>query len=205
MEVENRIITNLEPVRSGMVAVDRDLCKSLARKYVITQLRRNNFNEIANTLPKVKNVNDHVHMVVQEIADTLVEERGGQFEDMLNTLNLDDSSIEHTYDTIMYEMFKDTVNWGKIVTFIAFSAHMAVYCAKTDELQHRVKDIVSWADKVMKEKLEQWIEGQGGLQDFVSHYDTENWRVNLSSAVLALGVTFVAFAGGFLTLRKLFT
>lgn len=197
--------SSIHPNKPAPLMMDTERCKSLARKYISTQLRRNGFTDIARQLPRVKNPSDHVHEVLKEIADTLDEERGDQFDEMLSVLSLDDRNIEHTYDTIVYEMFKDTINWGKIVTFITFSAHMAVHCAKKEELRPKVQDIVSWTDKEMEEKLQAWIMEQGGLQAFIQHYDTENWRVSLSTAVVGLGMGLAVLAGGLITLKRFFT
>lgn len=186
------------------VMLDTDRYKSLARKYISTQLRRNGFTEIASTLPRIKNPSDRVHDVLKEIADTLDEERGAQFDEMLRILSLDESNIEDTYDTIVYEMFKDTVNWGKIVTFIAFSAHMAVHCAKQESLRQMVPNIVAWTDREMEEKLQDWILEQGGLQAFIHHYDTENWRVSLSTALMGLGMGLAVLAGGLIAVKRFF-
>lgn len=188
--------------RPPPVIMDTDRCKSLARKYINTQLKRNGFSEIVDMLPRVKNPYDHVHEVLKEIADTLDEERSQQFDDMLRVLGMDASNMEHTYDIIIYEMFRDAINWGRIVTFITFSAHMAVYCARQEKLRHKVLDIVSWTDKEM-EKLQSWILDQGGLQAFIRHYDTENWRVSLSAAVMSVGVSLAVLLGGLMAFKKL--
>ncbi len=180
------------------------LCQHLPRKYIAVQLRRNNFHELASTLPRARfTSNNNIYTSVQEIADTLEEERGVQFDQMLFTMNVNSSNIGQTYDNIMYEMFRDTINWGKIITYITFTAHMAVYCARNNLLRDQVPDIVTWADRVMEEQLEGWIRSQGGLQAFLDHYGTADWQVNLSSGVLALGLV-ATIATGLFALKKLF-
>ncbi len=118
-------------------------------------------------------------------------------------MNLNSSNIEQTYDNIMYDMFSNSINWGQIITYITFTAHMAVYCARENSLRDKVPDIVTWADRVMEERLQGWIRSQGGLQAFLDHYDTADWQVNLSSGLLALGVV-ATIATGLLALKKLF-
>ncbi len=134
---------------------------------------------------------------------TLEEEREVQFEEMLFTMILNSSNIEKTYDNMMYEMYSNSINWGKIITYITFTAHMAVYCARENSLRDKVPDIVTWADRVMEEQLQGWIRSQGGLQAFLDHYDTADWQVNLSAGLLALGVV-ATIATGLLALKKLF-
>ena len=183
------------------VIQDIDGYKSLARKYISTQLKRNGFSDIVRMLPGVTNPSDHIHEVLKEIADTLDEERRQQFDDMLNVLNMDDDNMKHTYDVIMYELFRDEINWGRIITFITFAAHMAVYCAKQEELRHKVPDIVLWTDKKM-ENLQSWIWDQGGLQAFIEHYDTKNWHVSLSSAIMVLGIGLAVVVSGLMTIKR---
>lgn len=205
MEVVNRTGTEGGAPRNIPEEIAVQLCRHLPRRYISVQLRRNNFQELACSLPRARfTSNNDLYTSMQEIADTLEEERGVQFDEMLFTMNVDRSNIEQTYDNIMYEMFSNSINWGKIITYITFSAHMAVYCASNNTLRDKVPDIVTWADRVMEEQLEGWIRRQGGLQAFLDHYDTADWQVNLSSGLLALGVV-ATIAIGLLALKELFT
>lgn len=122
---------------------------------------------------------------------------------MLNTLAIEESTLKQTYDTIVEEMFKGQTHWGKMVTFVVFTSHVVLFCAKRENLKHKVPDVVLWTETVVDEKLRCWIEEQGGWQSFVEHFDTENWRVSLSTVVLGLGLGFGAMAGGLLALKKL--
>ena len=186
------------------IILDIESTKALPRSYIITQLKKKGFTDIANKLPQVSNPENHVHEVLREIADILNEERGEQFEDMLRELApADYSSLKKTNDMIVYEMFKDEINWGRVVTFIVFSSHIVLYCAQRENLSQNVGDVVNWIETMMEERLHDWIEQQGGWQAFVQHYDNESWRVNLSTAILGLGVGLAAVIGGLAFLKKI--
>jgi len=201
MEIANRYPGAVADNESK-AAIDKELCKSIPRNYIVYWLKRNGFVELANSLPVLHYTGNHVHEVIQEIADTLLEERELQFQEMLATLNLTADNIEQTYDSIMYEMFKDKVNWGKIITFVGFTAHFCVHCARSNSLRQKVPNVLDWADGVMNDQLQSWIEAQGGVQAFVEHYDTENWRVDLSTGVMFAGLALTAVTAGFMALKK---
>lgn len=182
---------------------DKEAIQSLPRQFIITQLREAGFTEIAEELEPVSNPNDPVHEAFHAIAVTLSEEREDQFADMLSTLGMDENSLKHTYDTIVAELFKGQTHWGKIVTFIVFTSHMVLHCARRESLRHKVPQIVEWTDAVMHEKLQCWVQEQGGWQAFVDHFDVENWRVSLSTVLLGLGLGATVVAGGLLALKKM--
>ena len=180
-----------------------DRCKSLARRYIHTQLNRNGHTEIADMLPRVKNPSDYIHDVLKDTADNLGVELGEQFDEMLAELSLEEGNIQHSYNEIVSQIFNDDINWGRIASFIAFSAHIAVHCAKQERLCHKVPDIVTWTDKMMVDKLQSWIVDQGGLEEFIHRYDSEHCQMSLSSTVMGLGMGFAVLLGGLVALNRL--
>lgn len=184
---------------------EKELIQSVPRQYIVTQLVENGFSDLANKLPHVSSPDHHVHEVVKEVAAALKDERQEQFDDMLATLALDESNLKETYNTITFEMFKGKTHWGKVITFVAFTSHIVLYCARDRKLKHKVSEIVEWADAVMDKKLHSWIEEQGGWQAFVEHCDLEQWRVSLSTALLGLGVGVSVVASGLVFLKKCLT
>ena len=182
---------------------DKETIQSLPRQYIITQLVESGYSELAAGLKKVPNPDNQAHDALKEIAMALNEEREEQFMDMLITLAPNENNLKQTYDTISSEMFKGKTHWGKVVTFIVFTSHLALYCAEKERLRSKVSEIVQWSDAVMKERLHDWIQEQGGWQAFVEHYDLENWRVSLSTTLLSLGAT-VVLASGFTAIKQLF-
>ena len=183
---------------------DKETIQSLPRQYIITVLLENGYSDLAASLKKVPNPDDQqqVHDALREIAAALNEEREEQFKDMLTTLSPNEDNLKQTYDTISSEMFKGKTHWGKVVTFIVFTSHLVLYCAEREKLRSKVPEVMEWSDVVMKERLHDWIQEQGGWQAFVEHYDLENWRVSLSTAVLGLGATIMV-ASGFAALKGL--
>lgn len=183
--------------------LDKEAIQSLPRYFIITQLKDAGFTDIAEQLPPVSNPNDPVHSAFKGIAVTLSEEREEQFTDMLNTLAVKESSLKETFDTIVAELFKEQTHWGKLVTFIVFTSHVVLYCARRENLRHKVPEVVEWTDTVIHERLHHWIIAKGGWQAFVEHYDTDNWRVSLSTVLLGIGLGAGVVAGGLLALKKM--
>jgi hypothetical protein len=182
---------------------DKDAIQSLPRHYIISQLKEAGFKEIADQLSPVSNPNDPVHRAFEGIATTLSEEREEQFTDMLSVLSVEESTLKETYDTIVLELFKGQIHWGKMVTFIVFTSHVVLYSARREHMRHKVPEIVEWTETVIHEKLHHWIEEQGGWQALVEHFDTENWRVSLSTILLGIGLSAGIAAGGILALKKM--
>lgn len=182
---------------------NKEAIQSLPRHFIITQLREAGFGDIADALQPVSNPNDPLHEAFEAIAAALSEEREEQFNDMLNTLAVDENTLKLCYDTIAAEMFKGKTHWGRIVTFVVFTSHVVLYCARREKLKHTVPLVVEWADTVIHGRLHRWIEEQGGWQAFVEHFDVESWRISLSAAVFGIGLGAGLLAGGIFALKKL--
>jgi len=187
---------SLRSNESGVFIYNKEAILSLPRHYIITQLRNNGFKDLANSLPQVPNPDDPIHGALQKIAATLNEERQEQFDDMLLYLNLTSDNLKETFDSIVNEMLRDSKNWGRIITFVVFVSHLVLYCARQKALYQRVPEVMQWTDSAVQEKMQGWIEKQGGWQACLEHYDLESWRISLSTFLLGMGgVLALATAG----------
>ena len=178
--------------------------KNFARIYILSQLRKNNFNDLADELSKFEQPEDECHRhALQMIANQLADERQDQFREILYRLQLNDENLQETYDTVVREIFSDGVHWGRILAFVVFSGSAAVYCAE-HHMKPRVRDIVNWTEVAFQSQLWQWIVEKGGWRAFVHHFDDGAWKVELTSLLTGAGLVAAAIAGGMFLLKKLF-
>lgn len=176
--------------------------RHFARVYIVNQLRKHDFSDIAEKYAVPEDEDDGSQLMLQHMANDLAEERQRQFEDILNRLQLDDDTIEETYRTIVTEIFRDHINWGRVLAFLIFSGSLAVYCAQHD-MEGRVGDVISWTEDEVQQTVSLWVIQQGGWAAFVDHFDG-SWTVEIPQLVVGAGLVAAIVTGGFFLLRKLF-
>ncbi len=178
--------------------------RNFARIYILSQLRRHNFNDLADELSEFEQPEDESHHhALQMIADQLADERQDQFREILYRLQLNEENLQETYDTIVREIFSDGVHWGRILAFVVFSGSAAVFCAEHG-MRSRVRDIVNWTEAAFHRQLWQWILERGGWRAFVNHFGDGSWKMDATGLLTGVGIVVAALAGGMFLLKKLF-
>lgn len=83
------------------------------------------------------------------------------FSDLSLQLDITPDTAYHSFKSVMDEVFKDGVNWGRIVGLFAFGGVLCVECAEKDtgELVCRIAD---WMTTYLDEHINPWIQSQGG-------------------------------------------
>lgn len=179
--------------------------KNLTRGYIVSQLRKYGFKRLSEEIRDYEDSDEESLRVLHTITDQLADERQTQFDDILYRLQLTDENLEVTYHTVVTEIFRDEVNWGRIVAFLAFSGSFAVHCAQ-NRMGRRVHDVVQWTESQMHGRLRSWIRERGGWRAFVDHFSDGSSLpvVDLSSLLVAGGLFAAVVAGGAFLIRKLF-
>lgn len=186
------------------MAVDMTHLEEIARYYIMRQLRENRFHRLANQFQPVRDPDHNVHRLVETICTQLERERAGQFDEIITSLTITDDNLEETYRQLMTHVFQDGVNWGKIITFLVFSARLSLHCARHG-LQDRVSDVAEWTQDEMRERIHSWVMERGGWSAFVAHYDDGSWKMSLSSFVVVTSMFAAVLASGvFMAKRFLF-
>ena len=176
--------------------------RHFSRVYIISQLRKHGFNELANKHSNCESCDDSFEQVLHHLAGNLAEERKHQFEEMLVGLRLTHDSLSETYHVIVREMFADGVNWGRILTFLVFSGSLAVFCAR-EKMGERVGDVIVWTENVIEKTITNWVDRQGGWTAFVDHFDDGSWTIE-PPTYIAASVIAVLVVAGLYVLKKLF-
>ncbi|XP_056129080.1 bcl-2-like protein 1 [Lampris incognitus] len=71
----------------------------------------------------------------------------------------------HSFESVMNEVFRDGINWGRIVGLFAFGGALCVECVEKD-MNHLVSRIEDWMTTYLDNHIEPWIQTQGGWNRF---------------------------------------
>ncbi|XP_013882701.1 bcl-2-like protein 1 [Austrofundulus limnaeus] len=84
-------------------------------------------------------------------------------------LDVNPDTVYHSFKSVLDELFKDGVNWGRVVALFAFGGVLCVQCVERD-MSELVSRIVDWMTVYLDEQLSPWIESQGGWDSFAEIY-----------------------------------
>lgn len=104
---------------------------------------------------------DAVKAALQNSADEFEQLFTQAFSDLSSQLEITPDTAYHSFKSVMDEVFKDGVNWGRIVGLFAFGGVLCVECVEKDssELVSRIAD---WMTMYLDEHISPWIQSQGG-------------------------------------------
>ena len=181
--------------------------KTLSQSYIVEQLRQNGHKSLAASLSKDQlTISEEMHKIVKRISNQLAQEKKEQMEDICFELQLTKETLTETFDGISQELFKDGIKWGRIVTFIAFSGAMAVYCAQ-NSLGDEVSSVMRQTGSFIQDNLHQWMLNNDGWCGFVRHFDEQDINLNffVPAFFIGLGMTALAVAGSVLAFKRKYT
>jgi hypothetical protein len=200
---EERAHSDVDDLPPNM-RVDVTQLEEIARYWLMTVLRNNRYSNLANQLPPVRDPDQDAHRLINSLCTRLETERAQQFDEIISSLSITSDSLEDTYRQLMTHVFQDSVNWGRVITFLVFSSRLSLHCAQSG-MQNRVRDIVEWTEDEMRERIHGWVIERGGWASFVHHYDDDSWKMSLPSFLVVAGMFAAVFASGvFMAKRFLF-
>ena len=176
--------------------------RSFVRVYILYQLKIHECHRVVEQLADLEESDEESHRAIQSIANRLADERRQQFQELLNRLQITNENLRVTYDTIVTEVFKDDIHWGRIISFLVFSGALAVYCAQHN-LEARVRDVITWTECEVQNNVWIWITEHGGFRAFIEHFD-DGSQISLSQFVIGASVVAAVVAGGIMVLKNLF-
>lgn len=111
---------------------------------------------------------DHLEDVKTALCDSAdeFEELFTQaFSNLSSQLDITPDTAYHSFKSVMDEVFKDGVNWGRIVGLFVFGGVLCVECVEKD-MNNLVPRIADWMTLYLDENIAPWIQGQGGWDCF---------------------------------------
>ncbi|XP_054836682.1 bcl-2-like protein 1 [Eublepharis macularius] len=122
---------------------------------------------------------DHETSPGVEVRQTL-REAGDEFElryrrafsDLTSQLHITPGTAYQSFEQVVNELFRDGVNWGRIVAFFSFGGALCVESVDK-EMQVLVGRITSWMATYLTDHLDPWIQDNGGWERFVDLYGND--------------------------------
>lgn len=91
------------------------------------------------------------------------------FSDLQNQLHITPATAYQSFESVMDEVFRDGVNWGRIVGLFTFGGALCVECVEK-EMSPLVGRIVEWMTVYLDNHIQGWIDSQGGWERFAEIY-----------------------------------
>ncbi|XP_023254766.1 bcl-2-like protein 1 [Seriola lalandi dorsalis] len=91
------------------------------------------------------------------------------FSDLSTQLDITPDTAYHSFKSVMDELFKDGVNWGRIVGLFAFGGVLCVECIQKN-MSELVSRIADWMTMYLDEHISPWIQSQGGWDCFAEMF-----------------------------------
>ncbi|XP_066558340.1 bcl-2-like protein 1 isoform X2 [Amia ocellicauda] len=89
---------------------------------------------------------------------------GRAFSDLSSQLHITPGTAYQSFENVMNEVFRDGVNWGRIVGLFAFGGALCVECVEK-EMSPLVGRIVDWMTVYLDNNIQPWIQRQGGWRE----------------------------------------
>ncbi|KAF3855858.1 hypothetical protein F7725_016581 [Dissostichus mawsoni] len=87
------------------------------------------------------------------------------FSDLSSQLDITPDTAYHSFKSVMDEVFRDGVNWGRVVGLFAFGGVLCVECVEKG-MSELVSRIADWMTMYLDENISPWIQSQGGWECF---------------------------------------
>ncbi|KAG7235227.1 hypothetical protein INR49_030630 [Caranx melampygus] len=83
------------------------------------------------------------------------------FSDLHNQLHITPATAYQSFANVMDEVFRDGFNWGRIIGLFVFGGALCVECVEK-EMSPLVGRIVEWMTVYLDNRIQPWIQSQGG-------------------------------------------
>ncbi|KAM8850168.1 apoptosis regulator Bcl-2 [Spinachia spinachia] len=113
------------------------------------------------------------HRVLREAGDELERLYQPDFTEMSRQLYLTSTTAQRRFAEVIDELFRDGVNWGRIIAFFEFGGTVCVECAAKEEMTSQVDNIAEWMTEYLNGPLNTWMQDNGGWDAFVELYDRQ--------------------------------
>ncbi|XP_061541355.1 bcl-2-like protein 1 [Phycodurus eques] len=108
---------------------------------------------------------DAVKKALQDSANEFEVRYSHAFSDLDQQLHITPATAYQSFENVVDEVFRDDINWGRIVGLFAFGGALCVECMEK-EMSPLVGRIIEWMTVYLDNHLQPWIESQGGWERF---------------------------------------
>ncbi|KAM3865694.1 apoptosis regulator Bcl-2 [Diretmus argenteus] len=129
--------------------------------------------QLSRPAPHESDPHAAIHRVLREAGDELERLYQPDFTDMSHQLYLTSTTAQRRFTEVIDELFRDGVNWGRIIAFFEFGGTVCAECATKEEMTSQVDHIADWMTEYLNGPLGIWIQDNGGWDAFVELYDRQ--------------------------------
>lgn len=102
-----------------------------------------------------------LHNVLREAGDELESLYQSDFAEMSKQLHVTSITAHQRFNAVIDELFRDGVNWGRIIAFFEFGGTVCAECVNK-EMTGQVDNIAVWMTDYLNGPLHGWIQENGG-------------------------------------------
>ncbi|XP_075702790.1 bcl-2-like protein 1 [Rhinoderma darwinii] len=95
------------------------------------------------------------------------------FSDLTCQLHITLDTAYQSFEQVVHELFRDGINWGRIVAFFSFGGALC-YESADKEMEVLIPRIIEWMATYLDTALGPWIQTNGGWEAFVSLYGSDS-------------------------------
>lgn len=118
-----------------------------------------------------------VHLVLRQAGDEFSRRYQRDFSQMSGQLHLTPFTARSRFVAVVEELFRDGVNWGRIVAFFEFGGVMCVESVNR-EMFPLVDNIATWMTEYLNRHLHNWIQDNGGwVSPLTARFLSRLWPV----------------------------
>ncbi|XP_044129062.1 bcl-2-like protein 1 [Bufo gargarizans] len=94
------------------------------------------------------------------------------FSDLTCQLHITLDTAYQSFEQVVHELFRDGINWGRIVAFFSFGGALCFESANK-EMEVLIPRIIEWMATYLDTALGPWIQTNGGWEAFVGLYGSD--------------------------------
>ncbi|XP_033855020.1 apoptosis regulator Bcl-2-like [Acipenser ruthenus] len=145
-----------------------------------------------------------LHKVLREAGDEISRMYQRDFAEMVGQLHFTPTTVHMKFTSVVEELFRDGVNWGRIVAFFEFGGTMCVESVNR-EMTSQVDNIANWMTEYLNGPLQNWIQENGGWDAFVELYGSQRGSMsNYSWPSLKTALRLAALGAAGITIGAYF-
>ncbi|XP_030045207.1 bcl-2-like protein 1 isoform X2 [Microcaecilia unicolor] len=110
-----------------------------------------------------------VKQTLREAGDEFELRYRRAFSNLTSQLYITPDTAYQSFQQVVSELFRDGVNWGRIIAFFSFGGALSVESVDK-EMAGLVQNITTWMTLYFSQHLEPWIHENGGWTAFVDLY-----------------------------------
>ncbi|XP_041037510.1 induced myeloid leukemia cell differentiation protein Mcl-1 homolog [Carcharodon carcharias] len=131
---------------------------------------------------------------LERIGERLIEKHGTAFIGMINRLHISQRSDLETIQRVASEMFGDgEMNWGRVVSFIAFGAVMGSHLKKIQR-EDCIDDVAMQITQYLAGQKREWLEAHNGWDGFSQFFHENNAEESAKKALMWIACFGIAGA-----------